>query len=401
MASFDNQGFITFVRNILRERVHVRSEAISKMTSSDMMKIWAQAFTTHKFASEFNQNHPRSESRGNLERLETLGDSKLKAAQTDYLDARFSKQLEALETEGKDGAGHLTFLRQKIEDKDNLQLMAKRLGFKEWINGTTDEKTINLNATLEDVFEAFVGALYKVFEKTGCQVGDWYPAVRILIKPILDQVELDFDYKPPKMEIKELFERTDLDLKNVKDEKGVGLHNPVYRRVSTKLIDNRGNPQVMVVLYGPDPRLKSLNRIPYSIGLGFKEKQAQNQAAMVFMESELVTLFPKLILKSKEGKDIETTKDYKEFEEERLKLVGDIDILGAPAAPEVRRTKGTTLGFRGVTQEHIQRAEGQMEVPAFTYGGERVRAGPVIFGGRGRGRGKGSRGLGRGRGRRL
>ena len=223
-----------FIQTILRNRVRVRHDAIGVMITPKMMKIWAQAFTTKKFASEYNTKHPTSEPLGNLELLETLGDSKLKAAQTDYLAARFKKQLDKLEKEGKDGAGHLTFLRQKIEDKDNLQLMAKKLGLRPWVNGTADEKTINLNATLEDVFEAFIGALYKVFAETGCQVGDWYPAVRVLIKPILDEVQLDFDYKPPKMELKELFERTDLELKKIRDEMGGGLHNPVYMRVSTK-----------------------------------------------------------------------------------------------------------------------------------------------------------------------
>jgi ribonuclease-3 len=88
------------------------------------------------------------------ERLEYLGDRVLKLLVSFYLFKRYPKQDE----------GFMTRLQTKIEDKKNLAIMSKEIGLGkhfiisrqiEMMNGR------NLEKIHEDVFEAFLGALFE------------------------------------------------------------------------------------------------------------------------------------------------------------------------------------------------------------------------------------------------
>lgn len=91
------------------------------------------------------------------ERLEYLGDAVLGMAVADYLYERYPDQSE----------GFLSQMRSKIVNGRMLGQLSNKLGFGRWViiskqveqtGGRTNYKT------LEDVFEAFIGALYTDFQ---------------------------------------------------------------------------------------------------------------------------------------------------------------------------------------------------------------------------------------------
>lgn len=87
------------------------------------------------------------------ERLEYLGDRVIKLIVTKYLFLRYPHEDE----------GFMTKLQTKIEDKRNLAAMSKELGFDKYfiISRQIESKYgRNLEKIHEDIFEAFMGALY-------------------------------------------------------------------------------------------------------------------------------------------------------------------------------------------------------------------------------------------------
>lgn len=87
------------------------------------------------------------------ERLEFLGDTVIKCIFSEYLFKRFDTENE----------GFLTKLKTKIEDKESLARYAKRLGIEQYLiisKHIEENNGRNSSKLLEDVFEAFIGALY-------------------------------------------------------------------------------------------------------------------------------------------------------------------------------------------------------------------------------------------------
>jgi ribonuclease-3 len=87
------------------------------------------------------------------ERLEYLGDRVIKLILSKYLFLRYPNEDE----------GFMTRLQTKIEDKTNLTTMSKEIGLDKWfIIARQIELTHgrNLDKIHEDVFEAFMGALF-------------------------------------------------------------------------------------------------------------------------------------------------------------------------------------------------------------------------------------------------
>jgi len=88
------------------------------------------------------------------ERLEYFGDRVLKLIVSFYLINRYPKQDE----------GFMTRLQTKLEDKKNLALMSKEIGLGKYfiISKQIDSMNgRNLDKMHEDVFEAFLGALFR------------------------------------------------------------------------------------------------------------------------------------------------------------------------------------------------------------------------------------------------
>ena len=88
------------------------------------------------------------------ERLEYLGDRVLKLLVSFYLFKRYPKQDE----------GFMTRLQTKIEDKKNLSIMSKEIGLGKYFIISKQIEMMNgrnLEKIHEDVFEAFLGALFE------------------------------------------------------------------------------------------------------------------------------------------------------------------------------------------------------------------------------------------------
>lgn len=88
------------------------------------------------------------------ERLEFLGDSVIKLIVSDYLFKRFPDQNE----------GFMTRIKTKIENRTSLAKLANIIGMGEFmIMSHQMETTIGRNSEklLEDIFEAFMGALFR------------------------------------------------------------------------------------------------------------------------------------------------------------------------------------------------------------------------------------------------
>lgn len=87
------------------------------------------------------------------ERLEYFGDRVLKVIVSMYLFHRYPKQDE----------GFMTRLQTKLEDKKNLAIMSKEIGLGKYFIISKQIESMNgrnLDKIHEDVFEAFVGALF-------------------------------------------------------------------------------------------------------------------------------------------------------------------------------------------------------------------------------------------------
>lgn len=111
-------------------------------TKINDISLYMRAFTHKSYNKELH-----------YERLEFIGDSVIKFIVTKYLFEKFPHEDE----------GFLTRARTKIERSETLAGFARTLGFHEYI--LMDEKGLrnawNTNSKiLEDVFEAFIGAIY-------------------------------------------------------------------------------------------------------------------------------------------------------------------------------------------------------------------------------------------------
>ncbi len=110
----------------------------------DNVKLYHLAFR-HKSAAKTNEYGHRISN----ERLEFLGDAILGSIVAAFLFKKYPYESE----------GFLTEMRSKIVSREQLNKLARKLGFEELVE--TDRPHKNLSRSLYgDAFEAFIGALY-------------------------------------------------------------------------------------------------------------------------------------------------------------------------------------------------------------------------------------------------
>lgn len=118
------------------------------------------------------------------EDLEFRGDAVLDFIVVDYITRRFPLQNE----------GFYTKLKSKMVNGATLARIAKNLGFHKYvmISSTVEEKNgRHSEKILEDVLEAFIGALYD--DSVGVDLEDFGTCYRFIYN-ILDNVNHDYDY---------------------------------------------------------------------------------------------------------------------------------------------------------------------------------------------------------------
>jgi ribonuclease-3 len=134
------------------------------------INLYRMAFVHKSYCTRKNENFVNGNTRCpedciylqecNNERLEFLGDSVLGLAVTDYLYERFPDNEE----------GFLTKMKTKLVNGTMLASLATRMGLGQWIivSKQIEENGGRANTKLlEDVFEAFVGAIFLDFGADG------------------------------------------------------------------------------------------------------------------------------------------------------------------------------------------------------------------------------------------
>lgn len=152
------------------------------------LELLEEAFTHSSYANE----HP--EGARDYEKLEFLGDAVLELAISDYLYRHFPNLNE----------GELTRMRSNIVRTEGFSEFAIECGFQNEINlGKGEEKAgaRHRKTLLEDVFEAFNGAL---FLDQGMKKVQYF--LHMTVYPLIDQGEFD-DSRDYKTDLQELLQK--------------------------------------------------------------------------------------------------------------------------------------------------------------------------------------------------
>lgn len=157
---FINDIMVRFGINVKR-KVNYKVKNINYFVTATTHKTYSLNLDNENYEilkTEFLNKYPNNKSvflqNQNYERLEFIGDAILKPILTDYITSYFTKQNE----------GFLSKLRSKLEKTQMFSNLTKILNLKEYIliskqyeeTGTRETN----KAIMEDIFEAFIGALY-------------------------------------------------------------------------------------------------------------------------------------------------------------------------------------------------------------------------------------------------
>lgn len=201
------------------------------------IKLLEEAFTHSSYANE----HP--EGVRDYEKLEFLGDAVLELAVSNYLYLHFPSLDE----------GELTRLRSNIVRTEGFSEFAKDCGFQKQINlgkgeeksGARDRKTL-----LEDVFEAFNGAVY--LDQGMAKVEHF---LHLTVYPLIDSGEFD-DSRDFKTDLQEYLQKD-------------GPANIQYKVIAEQKLPSR----FIVELLIDDKKVAT--------GEGHNKKKAEQQAAKI------------------------------------------------------------------------------------------------------------------------
>jgi len=143
IKEIDLDKYKPFIKSLLK-MAKINTEYRDKLTNPASMRVFVQAAT-----------HPTADPAHNYEKLEFIGDGIIKAVNSQYIPRRFPNIAKE---------GDLSKIRRYLEKEKTLAKLAENLGFWEFARADTDTLTKDRVKTLEDMFEAFVGALVQVVD---------------------------------------------------------------------------------------------------------------------------------------------------------------------------------------------------------------------------------------------
>ena len=190
------------------------------------------------------------------ERLEYLGDRVVKLVVSKYLMDRYYTEDE----------GFMTRLQTKIEDKKNLAMMSKEIGLNKYFVISKQIEMLNgrnLEKINEDVFEAFMGALYS---------SNGFEPCKLLIINLLESNIIDYSDK--------LYKDN-----NYKDSLLRYHHKQKWKFPKYIMIHNEGPPHKRRYIMGvSNPNLDEdktydINELCISYGIGQSKKEGEQNAA--------------------------------------------------------------------------------------------------------------------------
>lgn len=197
-SSFDNiykgsrgADFVNMIKNVL-VRGNIKEKFIDKLLSKDAIGLYNIAFT-HKSADPEN----------NYEFLELLGDISANRNIVWYFSNRFP------EINCPQGTDVLSRLKIKYISKKTYGNIGKRMGFWDFVTIDKKLREVAMIKTLEDVFEAFIGATEKVMDAK-FTIGVGTSITYDIIKSFLDEMNISLDYDSlydPKTRLKEFIDR--------------------------------------------------------------------------------------------------------------------------------------------------------------------------------------------------
>jgi len=233
-----------FIRDLLTT-ISISPKYINIFTDDESMKIFMKVFT-----------HPSADPVNNYEILEYIGDGIIKGILSQYIPRRFP---DLTTSEGK-----LSKVRRSLEQNKTLSKFALDLGFWDYVVG--DEETMNQkrNKTLEDVYEAFIGALVEIIDMK-IKRGIGYKYAQDFVEFSLDKHPIQLTEETlddPITRLNELY--TAKELKNDKILKW-GFPKYTFQHVYIPIVNDLSNVKVSqgTVVYNPSTR---------SIFVGFNNK---------------------------------------------------------------------------------------------------------------------------------
>lgn len=175
----ESEEFKTFIQGLL-EQADIGADFRKLLTEPEPLSVFQRAFT-----------HSSYDPVNNYEVLEYIGDGILKAVNSQYIPKRFKSVLEDPAFRSKSGTkeGLLSKIRRHLEQTTFLYPTAIELGFWEHVKGDEETKTQKRNKTLEDVMEAFIGALTTVIDEN-IKDGMGYMFAKKFIENQLDKMEI-------------------------------------------------------------------------------------------------------------------------------------------------------------------------------------------------------------------
>ena len=221
---FGDRGlcFKNFIKNIL-EKSNLKSKYIDILLSEENMKIFSSAFTSEQ-VDEIN----------NYQVYEQLGDLTCNKFIVWYIYKRFP-QLKCAE-----GVKIAARLRINLGSKDSFCNIAEKLGFWDFITATNELRQRKKKPLLEDVFEAFLGAVEFILDENFEKVGVGYSCVYKILASIFDELDISLKYEhlyDSKTRLKELFDIYSEKLGPLKYEEkrdDVICHSYIYRLSGAK-----------------------------------------------------------------------------------------------------------------------------------------------------------------------
>lgn len=182
--------FKNFIGEILKLG-KVNQKSIDLITDDDGMNLFSIAFT-----------HPSADKENNYEYLEFLGDNMVNTSIVWYLNKRFPQ------LRGVKAVKIMTRLKIKLISKENLSSISAKMGMWKYVSASEKIKQRNMKSTLEDVFEAFFGAVSHIMDMK-VREGTGYAVVYSIISALFDDIDISLKYEDlfdAKTRLKEIFE---------------------------------------------------------------------------------------------------------------------------------------------------------------------------------------------------
>jgi len=193
--------FRNFIQTMLR-RANINQQYRELFTNADGMQLFLTAVT-----------HQTHDSENNYQELEFIGDGIIKGILSQYIPRRFPNLVSGKYSKKGTGEGALSKTRRLLEQRKTLSDFGLKLGFWDYVRADEETLTKLRKETLEDVFEAFVGALVEIVDQQIKRGLGYYYAYNFVTSN-LDEITIDISKETlddPITRLNELYKANELE----------------------------------------------------------------------------------------------------------------------------------------------------------------------------------------------